>query len=563
MNLFQDHLSALKFIVSNLLPYKKYLLINSTIVFLISILESVGIVSLIPIMQTILNDKVENEFILQVFSKFNIQQSNSLEVLLVIFSFLMVSKFFLTFLAGKYVNYIQMIVSINNRTQMVKKYLGVKWSYLVSNHIGEATNIMSVELDRVSRNFSLFSNFLSNSVQVIFFIIVSFYINFNLTMLVIILSSLFLFFYRNIFIQSKKRINKHFNYKQDFSRYLVSMLSGFKIIKSMNFEKKLFKNLSKNIKNSESSRISAVNLKLKLVFFQDLFVFISMIILFFLIFNFSNNLEIEKFVVLMIFFAKAFQKVNQQQKGWQLIYESQLPLKTITRFKNNLVQNKEYDVGDIRTKPKIRSINFENVDFAHIPKKKILSKFCCKFEKGKLNIIFGKSGSGKSTILDLMMRLIEPQNGSIFVNRTNINKLNLSQYRKQIGYVEQNLYLFNNTLHFNICFEETDISHKRVLKIIKLLDLDPLLNELKLGLNTNVGERGDKFSGGQRQKISLARALYRSPQILILDEPTSSLDRRSEKLFMETLKKIKENIIVVMITHSRLNLKYADNIIRL
>ena len=164
--------------------------------------------------------------------------------------------------------------------------------------------------------------------------------------------------------------------------------------------------------------------------------------------------------------------------------------------------------------------------------------------------IIGSSGEGKSTLIDLITGLLKPSSGKIFVDSKDINK-NSGDWQKQIGYVPQEIYLLDDTIKSNIAFgvKDEDFNEINYKNAIKLAQLGEFINSLPKKESTIVGDRGIRLSGGQRQRIGIARSLYNKPNILIFDEPTSSLDSGNEKKIMEDLNKLNDNLTIIIISH--------------
>lgn len=185
--------------------------------------------------------------------------------------------------------------------------------------------------------------------------------------------------------------------------------------------------------------------------------------------------------------------------------------------------------------------------------------------KGKTYGLIGPSGSGKSTLLDLIMNIQYPEDGSIVINsKFNINDVSKS-WQKILGYVPQNVILTDDTLANNIAFGkyENEIDLDRIKASIKSSQLENYVNKLERGLDTMVGENGIRISGGERQRVGIARALYLNPQILVLDEITSSLDLKTENNLIEDLNNLKGQKTILIITHRLSTLKYCDEIFKI
>ena len=182
-------------------------------------------------------------------------------------------------------------------------------------------------------------------------------------------------------------------------------------------------------------------------------------------------------------------------------------------------------------------------------------------KKGDFIGIIGETGSGKSTLINLLIGLLKPSEGKVEVDEFNIN-LNLPEWYKKIGYVPQSVYLIDDTIKKNIAFglPNDDIDDDLVGKAVEKASLNKFINDLQSGLETIVGEKGIRLSGGQQQRIGIARALYRDPEILILDEATSSLDQATEKRIIESIKFFKGKKTIIIVTHRLFTVKNCGKI---
>ena len=183
--------------------------------------------------------------------------------------------------------------------------------------------------------------------------------------------------------------------------------------------------------------------------------------------------------------------------------------------------------------------------------------------KNKLNIIQGQSGVGKSTIIDLITGLQIPSKGEIKIDEINLNKYHLEEYRKSISVINQEPFLFYDTILNNITLNKTNFDLIKVEKILEFLDAKSFIETLPQGINTFVGDRGTEISGGQRQKIILARNLMKDPKILILDEATNAIDKSSERKIINYLRSITFKMTIILITHQNFEIEKNDNIIKI
>lgn len=207
-----------------------------------------------------------------------------------------------------------------------------------------------------------------------------------------------------------------------------------------------------------------------------------------------------------------------------------------------------------------RSICLENVSFRYLNvKEDALRNICLEIKKGERIGIVGETGSGKSTLVDVLLGLLKPYNGSVLIDDK--FPVNSYQWHQEIGYVPQSIYLIDDTIEANIAFGDKEINYQKIKDAIEAAQLKKLVDELPNGAKTLVGERGIRLSGGERQRISIARALYRNPEVLIFDEATSALDNETEEKLMATIDNVSKNRTVIMIAHRLTTLKNCDRIL--
>jgi ABC-type transport system involved in Fe-S cluster assembly fused permease/ATPase subunit len=203
-------------------------------------------------------------------------------------------------------------------------------------------------------------------------------------------------------------------------------------------------------------------------------------------------------------------------------------------------------------------IRFENVSFGYSPERTIFSNLSFTIPSGKKVAFVGESGSGKSTILRLLYRFYEPTSGKIYVDSQDVSKVTRDSLRKYIGVIPQDTVLFNDTLRYNIAYGDISASEDRVLQAAEAAKITSTVAKLPKGFETRVGERGLKLSGGEKQRVSIARAMLKNPPILFLDEATSSLDSQTERDVVENLNELSRNRTSVVIAHRLSTIVDAD-----
>ena len=208
-----------------------------------------------------------------------------------------------------------------------------------------------------------------------------------------------------------------------------------------------------------------------------------------------------------------------------------------------------------------KNITYQNITFAYNEERNVLENINLTIEKGKVIALVGASGSGKSTMADLLPRFYDVENGAILIDDINIKDLKISDLRDKIGIVSQEAILFNDTIYNNIVFGMKNVSPAQVEAAAKVANAHEFIMASENAYETNIGDRGMKLSGGQRQRLTIARAVLKNPPILILDEATSALDSESEKLVQASLGELLKNRTALVIAHRLSTIQHADKIL--
>lgn len=405
----------------------------------------------------------------------------------------------------------------------------------------------------------------------IFFLLIVFLlsIEFKLTSAIIVIILLLVYLFKNL---SKEKFyaigTKSQKYAQRFKKEILQTFTGIreiKILKKETYFLKKFNHINKFEANNNFLRDILLQLPRIAI---ELLVVLSIIALIFTMFFFEyDKSEILIFISLAVITStrlmpSAIRIIGSAQRlkysqplNEILIREIQNKLET-TRSHINKYSNKYLSFKN--------EITFSDVSFGYDLKKPILKKLNLKIKKNSCTGIIGESGSGKSTITDLIMGLLKPTTGEIKID-DNLLKDNVNLWKNNISYVSQSPFFLNDTIEKNIAFglSNNKIDKKLVINVSKKAQIFDHINKLKYKFKTKVGEGGINFSGGQLQRIAIARALYRKSDVLILDEATNSLDAYNEILFYKFLKTIKKKFTIIIISHKEKNLDICDKLYKI
>ncbi len=535
-----------------------------------SLLEVISIGSLIPFVAIFLSPENLLEIIKVDFIRINESNIGKLQL---IFALIFVSSVFFANMFKTYVLFLSIklskIISINLSQKIFAKL--IDFNYKDLKNINSA-NVISLVTDKMDSVGSVIFNFLNTCSSIIIsFSVLTFLfiVDFQLTIICLIVALLVYFF---IALLVKKRLENASKILSFSSikrvQHVKETFGTFKQITLFN-SKSLFQNFF--FQHDKNYKMAQFKTQFLGTFPRFVIEGVGIVLIVILIYLFHNFLNYQAVFIITLVGALAFaaQRLLPQ-------------LNIIYQFYSNLLSNLEFikDVLDylnlIQKKDKIKTktfnekLNFEkeiitkNVGFKYLDNNEFIFKnLNFKIKKGYNFAITGSTGSGKSTLIDLIMGFLNPSEGSIYLDSNEINYSNLQKYQNLISHVPQEIFLFDNTIAQNISFEfdKKKIDQKKVINSAKLSEIHEFVENLPNKYETVVGDNGILLSGGQRQRIGLARALYQEKEILTLDEATNALDIETEKKILKNLKE--KNITIIQITHRTENLDYYDDVLKL
>ncbi len=344
------------------------------------------------------------------------------------------------------------------------------------------------------------------------------------------------------------------------SHHINQNIIGLKVVKASSIENyvsqkaekhfKLFRDV--NIKLSLFRGISAAILEpISIIFVMGVFAFSYT----------TGNFQMGVFAATMYLIHRIFMSIKSLQAVFYGMNSSFPHLVRMIDFQDEVMSNKEvYGAGTPFSFKE--SIEFQGVSFSYENReKRILSNFSLKVKRGEMIGIIGESGAGKTTTVDLLLRLLEPQEGKILVDGADIRDIDIKDWRKNIGYVPQDIFVVNDTIGNNIRFYNEKISDEDIINAAEKAQIYDFIQNQPNQLEAEVGDRGGLLSGGEKQRLVLARHLARNPQILIMDEATSALDNRSEILIQNSIENLKGKMTILIIAHRLSTLLNCDRII--
>ena len=548
----------------SLSTHKKPIFISSTSLTFANVLEGVSIISILPLIQ--LNNQFEQtdkdnkiiNFLNSVFDFFNVPMD--LSFLLLFIWVLLLTKLIISYFTFLYIGNKQAEITANNRKNIVKSYLECGWTFICKNQVGEISNLISNITDKASRVFINLSRFIATFFQLLVYLFFSLYLNYKLTLLCILLGVLmYLIIKKFISISSisSKNINRAV---AKLSGIFTDNIHGLKSVKSMSKESLILPHFFDLINSTAQSQKKIIVMKRIVILFQELFIISLVLLSFYLFKSLSIKISVSEIIVIMIFSIRSLQQFSSLQRDIQSLAIIKVPFEYFQNYKEMIENNRE--LSGRKKLVNIKSIEFKKVSCV-FGKRKVFSNLSFKVKKGQIVCIFGPSGIGKSSLVDMMTGLLKSSSGKILISGCDINSIDLNSLRNMIGYVGQETFLFNNDLKYNISLDDKKVKIKDINLALNFSELQDFIKLKSEGLNFLTGEKGQFLSGGERQRICIARAIANNPKLLIMDEPTSALDNDTEKKIFDKLSKFKNNKIIIIITHKKNFLKKADHIIYL
>ena len=269
----------------------------------------------------------------------------------------------------------------------------------------------------------------------------------------------------------------------------------------------------------------------------------------------DGEIKVATYSVLLFITQRLLWPLTELGDTFDLYQRAMASFNRIFSLKN---ESSEIGNGDIEFKKLENKIELKDVSFSYVDNFNVLNNVDLTIEAGQTTAIVGSTGSGKSTLIKLLLRLYEINNGSISFDSNNLKDIELSSLREKIGLVSQDVFLFEGTVIENIAYGDLNASESEVWNAAQKSEADEFINNLPQKEKTIVGERGQKLSGGQRQRISIARAILKNPEILILDEATSSVDNETEAAIQRSLDILKKDRTVIVIAHRLSTVRNAD-----
>lgn len=448
------------------------------------------------------------------------------------------------------------------RAQLYKKVVSLPIGYFTEERKGDVMSRMTSDVNEVEASImSTLDMLFKDPVMILVYLITLFLVSWQLTIFSLLLLPLAALLIGRIGRSLKRASTKGQEQNAEILTQIDETLGGLRVVKAFNAENKLTARFVRLI-NDTRSTFNRINRRYYLAHPVSEFLGTALIatLLWFggtLILGKYSSIDAATFIYYVVIFYSVINPAKDLSKATYSIRRGMASVERIDK-----ILNTENNIIELPCPEKLSDfqsvIRYENVSFAYRPERPVLRHINLDIRKGQTVALVGQSGSGKTTMADLLPRFYDPQEGRITIDGIDIRELKTHDLRAMMGNVNQEAILFNDTFYNNITFGVEHATMEEVRHAARIANADDFIMATPDQYQTTIGDRGSRLSGGQRQRISIARAILKNPPILILDEATSALDTESEKLVQEALENLMKDRTTLVVAHRLSTIRNAD-----
>jgi len=460
---------------------------------------------------------------------------------------------------------IQQNFSRKLRYDTYRALLQVQWSFYLRKRTSELVHLLTTELARVMGGINLFLTFITSLLFTLVQIVAAFWISPGMTLLILCFGALLALLSRQYIRKSRELGSRTSRLAQEYLTGISDQLHGFKDIKSNTLERSWLQWLQSLTYGTMREQLDYVRLKMKSQFLYQMSSSLLIACFVFVSYHFFRT-QSHGILIVILLFARLWPRFTGLQSNLEQMAAAIPAFLAIQKMNDECRAWSEQGIldADDRLQPLVvtEGIECRDVFFRyHSDQPYALKAVNLHIPANRMTAIVGPSGAGKSTLIDLVMGLIKAESGQLLVDGRPIRSDNLLAYRRSIGYVAQDPFLYHASIRDNLLMIDPDATEERLWEALRFASSDEFVRKLPQGLDTIIGERGVRLSGGERQRIVLARAIIRRPSILVLDEATSALDTENERKILESLERLKGAMTIIVVAHRLSTVRNADQIV--
>ena len=543
--------------------HKKDIVIIILLSVINSLVSGISILVLIPILDFIDvgggSDIGMFSFALDIFAK--VPYIARVSIVLLVYVILMVSTAMLNrYLKIYNTKFVQKYIK-ELRTNLYNTVIYSDWEHFSAENHDDLLNSFTSEISKISSAITSIITLFSVILAAITQIGIALSLNVALTILVLVIGGIMLFALKKFFAIAKENGERMRLANREYLREIRGQINSIMEIKSYgveSFNKEILDEVldeyeSTNIINTKTSTIPSMLYSSGSAIFVAVLFFVANIIL---------KIDVTKLVLILYIFVRIWPIFNKIHGQIQLISSSLPSFENVEKLLSNLDSNPDIGQHETKLMPLTDEIKFNNVSFSYLNSpEKVLDSVTFSIKANSITALQGKSGVGKSTIVNLLMGLLKPDSGEIKIDNVVLTDKNIQSFRNKIGYMPQDPIVLNNTIRENIARFNPKVTDDEIYKALKESQAYDFVKKLPDGIDTLMGNKGVRLSGGEKQRIVLARVLARRPSILILDEATSALDKENEENIQKIIKSLSDNLTVIVISHRQSSVENADYVI--
>ena len=445
------------------------------------------------------------------------------------------------------------------RDTLTNNLFGASWAHISDQSHGDIVNQLITESHRAGNALMFQILLIGSLIQATVYLTISAFLSWELLGLSIFFAAMVGLMIKPLVNKSKRLGMAQNKGNKDYSFHIVDFLKGANLIKVTASEPAITSRLS-TFNQSLCGIIQGIYVNQQKTYFLvqaiPVLLFAAVIIISHEVLHLSTSLTL----VFLLILVRVAPRLIQAQQYYQNYVTAAPGLNTVDHMIDQACSAAETMRRDGRKFEKLeRGLTLEDVSFRY-PNKDLqtIDDVNLKIERHQMVAIVGSSGAGKSTVIDLITGLQRPHNGRVLVDGVDLGEIDLASWRRRIGYVTQNVMVFNDTIRNNLTFGAPEVDEQHLENCLRTAHLTETIADLPEGLETEIGESGVKLSGGQKQRLALARALAGHPELLLLDEATSSLDTESERFIQDAIEKISHQMTIIVVAHRLSTIRKAD-----